>query len=104
MLVVCFSLIVLCTRLLCSLSGMHKHQLVVQMLFAYHFQTADDTYVIFLELLAQIILSPFLLLLQLQKTNSHPYFVYLCLFVVSPQQLLNPLAQFNHILQRKVKG
>lgn len=28
---------------------------------------------------------------------------YLFLFVVSPQQLLNPLAHFNHILQRKVE-
>lgn len=87
----------------CSLSGTHKHHLAFQMFFAYHFQTADDIYVIFLELLAQIFLSPFLSLLQLQKTNSHPYFVHLCLFVVSPQQLLNPLAHFNHILQRKLK-
>lgn len=83
MLVVGFSLIVLCTRHLCSLSGMHKHHLALQMLFAYHFQTAEDTYVIFLELLAQIILSPFLLLLQLQKTNSHPYFVHLFLCCLS---------------------
>lgn len=82
---------------------MCKHNLAIQMLFAYHFQTADDTYVIFLELLAQIILSPFLLLL-LQRTNSHPYFVHLCLFLVSPQQLLNPLAHFNHILQKKSRG
>ena len=28
---------------------------------------------------------------------------YLFLFVVSPQQLLNPLAHFNHVLQRKVE-
>lgn len=88
----------------CSLSGMHKHNLAIQMLFAYYFQTADDTYVIFLELLAQIILSPFLLLLQLRKTNPQPCFLHLCLFVVSPQQLLNPLVQFNHLLQKKVKG
>lgn len=49
---------------------MHKHHVAAQMSFAYRFQTADDTYVIFLELLAQIIPSPFLLLLQLQETNS----------------------------------
>lgn len=49
---------------------MHKHHVAAQMSFAYRFQTADDTYVIFLELLAQIIPSRFLLLLQLQETNS----------------------------------
>lgn len=82
---------------------MHEHHLAVWISFAYRFQTAGDIYVIFWKLLAQIVISLFLLLLQLQKAKSRPYFVHLCLFIVSPQQLLNPLAYFNHILQRNVE-
>lgn len=37
------------------------------------------------------------------RKQIHILCAYLFLFVVSPQQLLNPLAHFNHILQRKVE-
>lgn len=39
---------------------MHEHHLAVWMSFAYCFQTAGDIYVIFWELLAQIVISLFL--------------------------------------------
>jgi len=62
---------------------MHERHLAVRMSFAYHFQTVGDIYVIFWELLAQVVTSLFLLLLQLQKTKLHPYVVHICFFLLS---------------------
>lgn len=76
---------------------MHERHLAVRIPFAYRFQTAGDIYVIFWELL--IVTSLLLLLLELRSLLC----AYLFLFVVSSQQLLNPLAHFSHILQRKVE-
>lgn len=80
----------------------HECHLAVRMSLAYRFQTADDTYVIFWELLGQIVTS-LLLLLQFQKKKI-TYFVHVCFFLLSLlSSFLNPVAHFSHILQRKVE-
>lgn len=75
-------------------------------LFGCHLHTAFKLQVIFMSYFGNC--WPRLLLLFSYccysfRTLTSLLCAYLFLFVVSPQQLLNPLAHFNHILQRKVE-
>lgn len=101
MLAFCFNLIGLSSRLtnLVPVACMNA----VRTSFAYCFQIAGDIYVLFLELVAWNVTS-FFLLLQFRKTNLHPYLVNICLFLfVVCQQLFNPLANWKHVLRRKIE-
>lgn len=101
MLVACFSLIVL-YKVFTNLVPMACMSII--WLFGCHLHTAFKLQVIFMSYFGNCwprLLFLFSYYCYSFRKQSHTLILCICLFIVFPQQPLNPLAYFNHILQRK---